>query len=117
MDTGVVEAIPTTRGFDERYVLLDDASFFEVSGPLAAEDDTGATLLRRLYRARARVLRIVYTIPVDLRSIDALAEQVRKGFESSFSGHEGYTSGETIASYCRAIRANVSTEALSFHYL
>lgn len=76
MDTGVITAIPAPQGFDERYILLNDASFFEVSGPLSAVDCVGAVRLRELYRARSRVLRIMYAVSVDERSVEALAQQV-----------------------------------------
>lgn len=80
MDTGVITGVPAPRGYDERYVLLNDASFFEVSGPLSAVDFVGAVRLRGVYRARSRVLRIVYAISVDERSVDTLAQQVSPWF-------------------------------------
>lgn len=78
MDNGAVTAIPAPGGFHERYVLLNDAPFFEVSGPLSAADGFGATRLRALHRARSRVLRVIYAVSVQGRSVEALANQVKR---------------------------------------
>lgn len=78
MCTGQVRALPSPMGFDKRYVLLDDASFFEVSGPLGAQGNEHAARLRGVFRARAGVLRIVYAASVRPRSIEAMVRQVRR---------------------------------------
>lgn len=80
MDKGAITAIPAPGGFHERYVLLNDAPFFEVSGPLSAADGGGATQLRALYRSRSRVLRVVYAVSVEGRSVEILANQVHQRF-------------------------------------
>lgn len=77
MCTGNILAIPSSKGFDERYVVLDDASFFETSGPLAADSHAEAASLRELFRRRAWVLRVAYTASVGPRSIEAIAGQAR----------------------------------------
>ncbi|CAM9542999.1 unnamed protein product, partial [Ectocarpus sp. 12 AP-2014] len=82
---GEVLSVPSPKGFEERYVLLDDASFFEVSGPLAAAqggaqggsgDDVAASL-RAAFRARAGVLRVLYAASTGPRTVDAMARQMR----------------------------------------
>lgn len=77
MCTGNILAIPSSKGFNERYVALDDASFFEASGPLAANSHAEAAALRELFRRRAWVLRVAYTASVGPRSIEAIAGQAR----------------------------------------
>lgn len=80
--SGEVLSIPSPSGFEERYVLLDDAAFFEVSGPLGAAqggEDGGeevAARFRDVFRKRARMLRIVYTSAVGPRSVEAICRQV-----------------------------------------
>lgn len=75
--------VPSASGFEERYVLLDDASFFEVSGPLGAAQGGGdggeemAARYREIFRKRAEMLRIVYTPAVGPRSVEAIGRQVR----------------------------------------
>lgn len=85
--SGEVLSIPSSRGFEERFVLVDDASFFEVSGPLSAVQSGGsggcggqevAARLRQVFRGRAGVLRIVYAASVGPRSVEAMAQQVRE---------------------------------------
>lgn len=84
MCTGEVLVLMSPGGFDERFVLLDDASFFEVSGPLGAQDNEGAVRFRRIFRARSRVLRVLYTASVGQRSREAIAEQVMTAFGRIF---------------------------------
>lgn len=76
MDTGAVIAIPTPRGFNERYVTLNDAPFFEVSGHFSEDNPDVALRTRRLFRARERILRILYVSSLDPRSADGFAHQV-----------------------------------------
>lgn len=88
--SGEVLSIPSSRGFEERYVLLDDASFFEVSGPLGAAQSGGsgggysgggdevAARLRQVFRGRAGLLRIAYAASVGPRSVEAMAQQVKE---------------------------------------
>lgn len=76
-------SVPSRRGFEESYVHLDDASFFEVSGPLGAAQGGGhggeevAARLREIFRKRAEMLRIGYTSAVGPRSVEAICRQVR----------------------------------------
>eukprot|EP00903_Cladosiphon_okamuranus_P006300 g6178.t1 len=80
--SGEVLSIPSPSGFEERYVLLDDAAFFEVSGPLGAARDSGdggeevAARFRDIFRKRAGMLRIVYTSSVGPRSVEAICRQM-----------------------------------------
>lgn len=76
--TGEVLALPSPTGFEERYVLLDDAPFFEVSGPLGTQAKECAARLRGVFRARAGVLRVAYAASVRPRSVEAMAQQVRR---------------------------------------
>lgn len=76
--SGEVLALPSPTGFEERYVLLDDAPFFEVSGPLGAQGKECAARLRGVFRARAGVLRVAYAASVRPRSVEAMAQQVRE---------------------------------------
>lgn len=75
-------SVPSPTGFEERYILLDDASFFEVSGPLGAAQSGGeggeevAARLREIFRRRAGILRIVYISAVGPRSVEAICRQV-----------------------------------------
>lgn len=88
MATGEVTAIPVSEGFNERLVLLDDVPYFEASGPLAAEDTERAGRFRRLFRARGRVVRVLYTASVEPRAVDGLAFQVmgrRRGLRGASS--------------------------------
>ena len=78
MCTGEVLALPSPTGFEERYVLLDDASFFEVSGPLGAQGKECAARLRGVFRARAGVLRVAYAASLRSRSVEAMARQVKR---------------------------------------
>ncbi|CBJ33221.1 calmodulin-like myosin-light chain [Ectocarpus siliculosus] len=83
--SGDMLSVPSPKGFEEHYVLLDDASFFEVSGPLAAaqggEQGGGgegvAASLRAAFRARAGVLRVLYAASTGPRAVDAMARQMR----------------------------------------
>lgn len=81
---GEVLSVPSPSGFDERYVLLDDASFFEVSGPLGASQGGGdggeevAARFREIFRKKAGILRIAYTSAVGPRSVEAICRQVRR---------------------------------------
>lgn len=75
-------SVPTSSGFEERYVLLEDASFFEVSGPLGAAQGGGdggeevAARLREIFRKRVGMLRVLYTSAVGPRSVEAICRQV-----------------------------------------
>ncbi|CAM9744831.1 unnamed protein product [Scytosiphon promiscuus] len=80
-----VLSIPTPRGFEEHYVAIDDASFFEVSGPLRAAAEAGtngcdgaevAARLRDIFRMRATVLRVAYAPAVGPRSVEAMGRQM-----------------------------------------
>lgn len=77
MHTGDVLALPSPRGFEESYVLLDDASFFEVSAPLAAQDHAEATSFREIFRSRSGVLRVLYTASVGRGAMKAITRRVR----------------------------------------
>lgn len=76
-------SVPSPTGFEDRYILLDDASFFEVSGPLSAAQGGGdgaeevAARLREVFRKRAEMLRVVYTSAAGPRSVEAICRQVR----------------------------------------
>lgn len=78
---------PSPRGFEERYVLLDCASFFEVSAPLRAAQGAGgggggvadeevASQLREIFQGRAEILRVIYAASAGARSVAAMAGQV-----------------------------------------
>ncbi len=78
---------PSPRGFEERYVLLDHAPFFEVSAPLRAAQGAGgggggvadeevASQFREIFRVRAEILRVIYAASMGPRSVAAMAGQV-----------------------------------------
>ncbi|CAM9321091.1 unnamed protein product [Discosporangium mesarthrocarpum] len=86
MDDGSIESISAPRGFHRRYVLLEDASFFEVWGALSVEggNTPGAssggcgvashsTSLRTVFRQRQRVRRIIYAALRGLTTLEVLA--------------------------------------------
>lgn len=77
MHTGDVIALPSPRGFEESYVLLNDASFFEVSAPLGAQDHAEATRFREIFRSRSGVVRVLYTASVGRRAMGEIARRVR----------------------------------------
>lgn len=123
MDTGFVSAITATAGFSERYVLLDEAPFFHVLGPLAAEDIHGALRLRRLFAARDRVLRVLYTVLEGTRSADDFARQVSRRFPVEPIDCPGWhvlsgcgTSG-TATEYGRSSRFWRGSETRNMEYL
>lgn len=88
--SGEVISVPSPKGFEEHYVLLHDACFFEVSGPLAAAQggaqggggEEVAARLRAAFRARAMVLRVLYAASTGPRAVDAMARQVSERGES-----------------------------------